>query len=68
MSTRLTTEFDTPHLILQDKEMVASLLSMKTDMDRILVESFARNDAFTLALKEAFEHFINQRQNKCALC
>ena len=52
--------------MLQDKEMVASLLNMKTDMDRILVESFIRNDAFTLALKEAFEHFINQRQNKCA--
>ena len=45
--------------------MVSSLLKMKTTMDLILNESFARNDSFTLALKEAFEHFINQRQNKC---
>lgn len=44
--------------------MVVSLLKMKTAMDLILNESFGRNDSFTLALKEAFEHFINQRQNK----
>jgi hypothetical protein len=34
-------------------------------MDTILAEAFGRNDSFAMALKEAFEHFINQRQNKC---
>ena len=50
---------------LQDKDMVPALLAMKAAMDTILAESFAKNDSFVMALKEAFEHFINQRQNKC---
>ena len=45
--------------------MVPALLTMKAAMDTILAESFAKNDSFVMALKEAFEHFINQRQNKC---
>ena len=45
--------------------MVPALLTMKAGMDTILAESFAKNDSFVMALKEAFEHFINQRQNKC---
>ena len=45
--------------------MVPALLTMKAAMDTILGESFAKNDSFVMALKEAFEHFINQRQNKC---
>ena len=47
--------------------MVPALLTMKAAMDTILTQSFARNDSFAMALKEAFEHFINQRQNKCVL-
>ena len=54
------------HALLQDKDMVPALLTMKAAMDSILSESFAKNDSFVMALKEAFEHFINQRQNKCA--
>ena len=54
-------------MLLQDKDMVPALLTMKAAMDTILTESFARNDSFAMALKEAFEHFINQRQNKWVL-
>lgn len=47
--------------------MVASLLGMKAAMDAVMTEAFQRDDAFANTLKEAFEQFINQRQNKCAL-
>jgi hypothetical protein len=52
----------------QDKEMISSLLDMKAGLDVVLVEAFARNESFANALKEAFEQFINQRQNKCGAC
>ena len=45
--------------------MVTSLLSMKTAMDAVLAEAFQRDENFSNTLKEAFEQFINQRQNKC---
>ena len=51
------------HLV-QDKDMVVSLLSMKASLDTVLAEAFQGNVAFGNAVKEAFEHFINQRQNK----
>ncbi len=47
--------------------MVASLLAMKAAMDAVLAKSFQRDEAFGNTLKEAFEQFINQRQNKCAV-
>lgn len=46
--------------------MVASLLATKAAMDAVLTEAFQRDDNFGNTLKEAFEQFINQRQNKCA--
>jgi len=47
----------------KDKTMVEELLNYKDKMDLILSESFSRNDDFVYALKEAFETFINSRQN-----
>lgn len=46
--------------------MVASLLAMKAAMDDVMAEAFQRDENFGNTLKEAFEQFINQRQNKCA--
>jgi cullin 4 len=50
---------------VQDGEMVASLLAMKAAMDDVMAEAFQRDENFGNTLKEAFEQFINQRQNKC---
>ncbi|MEW5312866.1 MAG: hypothetical protein WDW38_004466 [Sanguina aurantia] len=50
----------------KDKDMVERLLELKTSLDSLLVVSFAANESFAAALKEAFEHFINQRQSKPA--
>lgn len=46
--------------------MVQGLLKMKAAMDEVLHQAFDGDDAFANTLKEAFEGFINQRQNKCA--
>ncbi|KAG7168303.1 Cullin-4B-like, partial [Homarus americanus] len=50
----------------KDKGMVQELLDFKDKMDGIVSECFNSSDKFVLALKEAFEHFINQRLNKPA--
>lgn len=50
----------------KDKGMVQELLDFKDKMDGIVNECFGKSDKFVLALKEAFEHFINQRLNKPA--
>lgn len=50
----------------KDKEMVERLLEVKVKLDEVLQKSLQRNEAFANALKEAFESFINQRQNKPA--
>lgn len=50
----------------KDKGMVQELLDFKDKMDGIVSQCFSSDDKFVLALKEAFEHFINQRQNKPA--
>lgn len=50
----------------KDKGMVQELLDFKDKMDGIVSECFSSSDKFVLALKEAFEHFINQRLNKPA--
>ena len=52
------------HVRLQDAEMVAGLLDMKAAMDGVLLEAFAGDADFANTLKDAFEAFINQRQNK----
>eukprot|EP00955_Chlamydomonas_euryale_P023541 248929-Chlamydomonas_euryale.AAC.1 len=46
--------------------MVERLLELKTQLDEVLSHAFCRNEAFSNALKEAFESFINQRQSKPA--
>ena len=44
--------------------MVSALLGMKLQLDTVLNQAFQKNEQFSNALKEAFEKFINQRQNK----
>mmetsp|Transcript_6002 Transcript_6002/g.17169 ORF Transcript_6002/g.17169 Transcript_6002/m.17169 type:complete len:735 (-) Transcript_6002:2064-4268(-) len=50
----------------KDGEMVQGLLDMKAAMDAVLQQSFEGDPDFGNTLKEAFEAFINQRQNKPA--
>ncbi|KAK9093469.1 hypothetical protein Syun_028380 [Stephania yunnanensis] len=50
----------------KDKDMVSSLLDFKASLDRIWEESFAKNEAFSNTIKDAFEHLINLRQNRPA--
>lgn len=50
----------------KDKTMVQELLDFKDAMDNIVTSCFKRNEQFGNSLKEAFEHFINQRTNKPA--
>ncbi len=55
---------DLCNVALQDKDMVSALLEMKVQLDTVLTQAFQKNEQFSNALKEAFEKFINQRQNK----
>lgn len=57
--------FQAYHLLLQDKEMVKLLLEMKAGLDTVMEEAFAKDERFGHALKDAFEHFVNQRANRC---
>ncbi|GJQ68033.1 hypothetical protein Trydic_g10668 [Trypoxylus dichotomus] len=50
----------------KDRTMVQELLDFKDTMDNIVITCFNRNEKFSNSLKEAFEHFINQRANKPA--
>lgn len=50
----------------KDKSMVQDLLTFKEQMDKVVTECFQRQERFVYSLKEAFEHFINQRPNKPA--
>lgn len=50
----------------KDKTMVQELLDFKDSMDNIVTMCFNKNEKFSNSLKEAFEHFINQRTNKPA--
>ena len=38
----------------------------KDKVDNIISVCFVRSDKFVNSMKESFEHFINQRQNKPA--
>ncbi|KAG8322193.1 Cullin-4A [Homalodisca vitripennis] len=50
----------------KDKTMVQELLDFKDKMDNVVCTCFQKNDKFGNSLKEAFEHFVNQRANKPA--
>lgn len=50
----------------KDKTMVQELLDFKDQMDVVVIQCFQRNEKFVISLKEAFEHFTNQRPNKPA--
>ncbi|XP_072401767.1 cullin-4B [Diabrotica undecimpunctata] len=50
----------------KDKSMVQELLDFKDAMDNVVCTCFTKNEKFTNSLKEAFEHFVNQRTNKPA--
>jgi len=42
------------------------LADFKDKLDNIVVVCFNKNEKFVNAMKESFEYFINQRQNKPA--
>ncbi|CAL5409311.1 unnamed protein product [Camellia sinensis] len=46
----------------KDKDMVSCLLEFKASLDTIWEESFSKNEAFCISIKDAFEHLINLRQ------
>jgi hypothetical protein len=48
--------------------MVDDLLALKNDVDTVVSESFGKSEKFRNATKDAFEAFINKRQNKPAEC
>ncbi|KQK12851.1 cullin-4 [Brachypodium distachyon] len=50
----------------KDKDLVPFLLEFKASLDKILEESFAKNESFSNTIKESFEHLINLRQNRPA--
>jgi len=50
----------------KDPIMVQSLLDFKKDLDDVLEISFSNNEKFVNTVKEGFETFINERQNKPA--
>ncbi|KAH8554516.1 Cullin family-domain-containing protein [Umbelopsis sp. PMI_123] len=50
----------------RDSTMVQSLLAYKQKIDIILAETFDHNTQFANSMREAFESFINSRQNKPA--
>ena len=46
--------------------MVQELLDFKEKLDLVMVSCFGSNEQFIVSMKEAFESFINIRQNKPA--
>lgn len=50
----------------KDKSMVQDLLDFKDKMDNIVTTCFTKSEKFINSVKEAFEHYINQRPNKPA--
>ncbi|CAK1602414.1 unnamed protein product [Parnassius mnemosyne] len=50
----------------RDKTMVAELLEFKEQLDHVVSTCFQKNPKFVYSMREAFEYFINQRQNKPA--
>ncbi|KAG2188621.1 hypothetical protein INT44_001376 [Umbelopsis vinacea] len=50
----------------RDSTMVQSLLAYKQKIDSIVADTFDHNPQFANSMREAFESFINSRQNKPA--
>ena len=50
----------------KDKEMIVSLLDLRKRMVDIVEQSFGGSRSFRDGIKEAFDSFINSRQNKPA--
>ncbi len=50
----------------KDKEMIVSLLDLRKRMSDIVEQSFGGARMFRDGVKEAFDSFINSRQNKPA--
>eukprot|EP00906_Rhabdomonas_costata_P031808 RCo044881 len=50
----------------KDPVMLTELLKMKAKLDNIWENAFAKNEQFGYSLRDAFENFVNQRQNKPA--
>lgn len=50
----------------QDKELVESLLDLKTQLDEILAVSFQKSSTFSDQLTNAFQAAVNSRSNKPA--
>ncbi|ELT94808.1 hypothetical protein CAPTEDRAFT_227595 [Capitella teleta] len=50
----------------KDRDMVQQILDFKERVDNVIEVCFQKNEKFVNAMKESFEHFINQRQNKPA--
>ncbi|XP_071069526.1 cullin-4B-like [Dasypus novemcinctus] len=50
----------------KDNTMIQELLDFKDKIDFIIDTSFLKNEKFIVAMKEAFETFINKRPNKPA--
>ena len=50
----------------KDMSMVQELFDFKEKMNAVVKSCFANTDKFMLTIKQAFEHFINQRHNKPA--
>ncbi|XP_074658437.1 cullin-4B-like [Tubulanus polymorphus] len=50
----------------KDRDMVQHLLDFKDKVDNIVTVCFMQNEKFINSMKESFESFINQRQNKPA--
>ncbi|GFN79945.1 cullin-4a [Plakobranchus ocellatus] len=50
----------------KDRDMVQQLLDFKDKIDNVIAECFGKNEKFINSMKESFESFINQRQNKPA--
>lgn len=51
---------------VKDTEMIKLLLNLKERLDIMLASSFHSNERFMNAVKGAFEHFVNARENKPA--
>ena len=51
---------------MKDKTMVQELLDFKDKIDFIIEASFLKNEKIIVAMKDAFETFINKRPNKPA--
>ena len=50
----------------RERALVQELLEFKERLDRVLAEAFHANEQFGHSLKEAFETFINGRNNRAA--